>query len=248
MGIDIERLRTAKADYENEQKAAIEAEENKKQQLLINSLGKVCDYAANLPKLVFAKVKDIDDDKLNDILAEMFKLDNSSDKYVLEFYFEVPVLHYYGEAFFDASSHKCGTILYEATSHYLISINNDIIVKQDHSSDNIAATFKTDKFGLNRESKNKYIFENLVKYTDSRFYKAIDDRHSLACFDYEDTFDDECVWTIFPDKTVEDLSNTILDKLEEFGLKIVEPKIYASEYEEYCQKIKIDIVFKNPLK
>ena len=32
MGIDIERLRTAKADYENEQKAAVEAEENKKQQ------------------------------------------------------------------------------------------------------------------------------------------------------------------------------------------------------------------------
>lgn len=39
-----------------------------------------------------------------------------------------------------------------------------------------------------------------------------------------------------------------MTRLEEFGLKIVEPKIYPSTYDGFSQSFIIDIVFKNPLK
>lgn len=242
MGIDLDRLRNAKSDYDNELKAKEEEKEKKKIAYALSMLNKVYDYADSVKKELGDRITAIDDDTLNDILVDIFKHNDDSSTYHLKFDFDVPVLRYDGIGEYDYhKKKKTGSLSLELPSQYRLCINDKIILKQDDSNN---ALFIND-INLFSESKTKYVLDNLIKLTDERFTRLSSDINSTVV-DYDEDWQDVCNWAIFPPKSIEDLSNIIMTRLEEFGLNIVEPKIYPSTY-DFSQSFRIDIVFKNPL-
>lgn len=242
MGIDLDRLRNAKSDYNRELKAKEEEKEKKKMTYALSMLNKVYDYADSVKKELGDRIARISDDTLNDILVDIFKHSDDASTYHLKFDFDVPVLRYDGMGEYDYHKKtKTGSISLGLPSQYRLCINDKIILKQDDSNNEL---FIND-INLFSESKTKYILDNLIKLTDERFNRLSSDINS-AVADYDEDWEDICNWAIFPPKSIEDLSNIILTRLEEFGLNIVEPKIYPSTFNFY-QSFRIDIVFKNPL-
>lgn len=249
MGIDLDRLRNAKSDYENELKAKEEEKDRQKSAYALSRLNKVYDYADSVKKEIGDKITGLDDDTLNDILIDIFKFNNDDSIYHLKFDFEIPVLRYDSEGEYDyRQKKKTGWLRLELASGYSLRINDKIIFKQDVSVTDTNNSLYITNINLLNDTKTKYVLDNLVSLTDERFTKLTSDINSTKCVSFDEDWEDSCTWTIFPPKCVEDLSNIIMTRLEEFGLKIIEPKIYASEYDECYQKVKIDIVFKNPLK
>lgn len=261
--MDLNKLRNAKNDREEAEKLQKEKEEAEKLALKAKQESLIKQYVDKLTKpFVESQINNITDEELDEILVKnIFEKDNESDSYILPIKMELNLLHikfnreypndqYYKkypnssarwvEEWIDLCSSKID--IFNETKY---TINPDIY---EYYFIGEELDEKEEKDPMYEDNDFKDIMNNYIINWLTEALKTTTNVKYL--YDREDQNDNSYYYAAyFNPYNEKNITDALIKRLEEYGLKILDIKVDESIDKEYdYYHINYEIKFKNPLK